>query len=304
MRCSSQIALVAVVLLTFPIMAQAKQATVEEAASQADEVAIQKAIDSYVAAFNRGDAKALAGHWSAEGELQTPAGNVIQGQKALSEDFAAYFQETKNVKLELLDVSITLLSPHVAQETGVARVIVPEEEPKETDYVAIHVKGKEGWKIDRISEQDPPLPPPTHYEQLQALEWMVGTWKDESEGSSIETTCDWTKNRNFLIRSFKVYIEDRADLEGTQVIGWDPHMGTIRSWLFDSDGGFGVGRWTGAENQWTVNSLHVLPDGRRASATNIHELIDENTLRFQSIGRTVDGELMPSIDPVEVRRVQ
>jgi hypothetical protein len=93
-----------------------------------------------------------------------------------------------------------------------------------------------------------------------------------------------------------------VDFEGSQIIGWDPHSQTIRSWLFDSDGGFGVGRWSGAGDRWTVQSLNVLPDGRRASATNIYERLDENTVRFRSIGRQVDGELLPNIEPVTVTR--
>ena len=42
------------------------------------------------------------------------------------------------------------------------------------------------------------------------------------------------------------------DLEGTQVIGWDPAAGTIRSWMFDSDGGFGEGTWSKKDNSWIV----------------------------------------------------
>ena len=64
------------------------------------------------------------------------------------------------------------------------------------------------------------------------------------------------------------------DLEGTQVIGWDPAAGTIRSWMFDSDGGFGEGTWSKKDNSWIVKFNQVLPDGRKASATNIYTLID------------------------------
>ena len=64
------------------------------------------------------------------------------------------------------------------------------------------------------------------------------------------------------------------DLEGTQVIGWDPAAGTIRSWMFDSDGGFGEGIWTKNDNTWIVKFSQVLPDGRKASATNIYTLVD------------------------------
>ncbi len=39
-----------------------------------EEAAIRKAIDSYVEAFNKADAKALAAHWGEQGEFTTPAG--------------------------------------------------------------------------------------------------------------------------------------------------------------------------------------------------------------------------------------
>ena len=183
-------------------------------------------------------------------------------------------------------------------------MIVPEGEPSETNYKAIHVKTTEGWRIDSVREQEAAAPPPSHYEQLKPLEWMVGKWADKSEKAQIETSCRWATNQNFLVRTFRVFVDGQVDFEGTDVIGWDPHAQAIRSWLFDSDGGFGAGRWSGSEDgRWTVQSLHVLPDGRRASATNIYEVVDENTVRFRSIGRQVDGELLPSIAPVEVVRV-
>jgi hypothetical protein len=181
-------------------------------------------------------------------------------------------------------------------------VLVPGAEPSETEYEAIHVKTAEGWKIDSIREEEAPAAAPSHYEQLKDLEWMIGRWVDAEGGSTVQTTCRWTTNRNFIVRSFKVLVEDHVDFEGTQVIGWDPYNQAIRSWMFDSDGGFAVGRWSGDGTRWTVHALHVLPDGRRASATMIYDVLDDNTVRFRSIGRQVDGELMPNIEPITVVR--
>lgn len=268
-----------------------------------DEAAILAAVDSYAEAFNKGDAKALAGHWTENGEFVTPAGNVLKGREALEEDFTAYFAENSGVKLELIETQIKMLSPHVASETGIARVILEGEAPSETSYEAIHVKTAEGWRIDSVKEDAPPETPPTHYEKLQALEWMIGTWVDNAEeGITIETTGRWTTNSNFIVRTFRVFIQDRVDFEGTQVVGWDPSIGAIRSWTFDSDGGFGVGRWSNSGSRWTVQALNVLPDGRRGSSTNIYDLLDENTIEFKSIGRQVDGELLPSIDTFTIVR--
>jgi uncharacterized protein (TIGR02246 family) len=281
---------------------EASDAAAVDVPVDSDEAAIRVAIESYVAAFNQADAAALAKHWTENGQFVTPAGVTLQGHQQLEDDFSAFFQENENAKLELIDTKIELVSPSVALETGLARLIAPDQEPKETDYRAFHVKTVEGWKIDSVREQDRPVAAPSHYEQLKDLEWMVGQWIDADGGSTVTTNGRWTKNQNFITRSFKVFVSDRVDFEGTQVIGWDPHRQTIRSWLFDSDGGFAAGRWTGSGQRWTVQTLSVLPDGRRASATNIYELIDSDTIRFQSIGRQVDGELLPNIEPVTIVR--
>jgi hypothetical protein len=112
----------------------------------------------------------------------------------------------------------------------------------------------------------------------------------------------WTKNKTFLNYSFKVSAPGVDDLEGTQVIGWDPAAGTIRSWMFDSDGGFGEGVWTKKDNSWIVKFSQVLPDGRKASATNIYALADGNTFTWRSIGRKVDGEFLPNTEDVKMVR--
>jgi hypothetical protein len=92
------------------------------------------------------------------------------------------------------------------------------------------------------------------------------------------------------------------DLEGNQVIGWDPAAGTIRSWMFDSDGGFGEGVWTRKGESWVVKFSQVLSDGRTATATNVYTLIDDNSYKWKSVGRTVDGELQPNIEEVKIVR--
>lgn len=267
-----------------------------------EQAAVEKCIASYVAAFNSGDAKALSAHWTEQGEYLTPAGEKWQGQKQLSESFTAYFAQTKNAKLEIVNTKVEQQSPSVIVETGTARVLAPDQEPLETDYQATHVKTTAGWKIDSLKETAMPLAPPSNFEQLQELAWMVGQWGDAEENSRIETACRWTRNQIFLVQSFKVYVEDRVDFEGTQIIGWDPQSQSIRSWTFDSDGGFGVGRWSSGEGRWSVQTLNVLPDGRRGSATNVYELVDKNTVRYRSVGRQVDGELLPSVGPVTVIR--
>ncbi len=267
-----------------------------------DEAAIARAIDSFVDAFNRGDAKTLAAHWTEHGDFVTASGQRWQGREEIAERYAAYFAEAVGVALELHDTRVEMQSPSVAVETGIARVVAPGEVSAESEYKAIHVKTAAGWKIDSVRETEIPQSP--ERDRLMQLDWMVGQWTDRDEQAEITTTSRWATNRSFLVQTFRVFIEDKIDFEGSQIIGWDPLAKAIRSWTFDSDGGFGVGRWSNEDGRWTVQTLYVLPDGRTGSATNIYQQVDNDTVVYRSVGRQVDGKILPSIDPITVVRVQ
>lgn len=277
-------------------------AVVAQETTPSDISVIRQSVDAYVAAYNAGDAKALAALWSEQGELISSDGSRWEGHQQLEQLFAADFSTTPGSKIEISEVEIELLSPRIAIETGVARVVDPNGEPSDTKYRAVHLKTPEGWRIESVKEAEVPLPPPSHYEHLQDLSWLVGQWASGAGDTQIETSCRWSSNQNFLVQTFKILVAGSVDFEGTQIIGWDPTLKSVRSWTFDSDGGFGVGRWSGGEGRWTAKILHTLPDGRRGSATNIYEIVDDDSVRYQSIGRQVDGELMPSVGPVTIAR--
>ena len=56
--------------------------------STSAEDAIRAKVDSYVAAYNRGDAKAVAAHWSDSGEWISPSGQRFQGKQAIEKEIA------------------------------------------------------------------------------------------------------------------------------------------------------------------------------------------------------------------------
>lgn len=271
-------------------------------AASPDTQPIYAAVQSYTEAFNQRDAQALANHWTEGGQLITSDGQEITGREALAKSFGAYFAESEKAQIELVDTDVRLLSPSVASESGVAIVSGAEGQPSETQYTAIHIQTPDGWKMDRVTETPLTGGGPSHYQHLESLAWLEGEWQDAGDDRQVQLTCRWTTNQNFLVNTFRVVGDEQGDFEGTQVIGWDPSAQTIRSWVFDSDGGFGVGRWSSEGDRWTVMTLNVLPDGRRGSATNVYQRLDDSTFKFSSVGRQVDGELMPSIPPVTVQR--
>jgi uncharacterized protein (TIGR02246 family) len=295
-RCALSTIAVALIVV---ISARAAETKSED---RPDENAIRAAVASYVAAFNQGNAAALAALWSPEAVYTNPlTGQQVVGRAEIEAQFAAIFAEAKGTKLEATTTSIQFVSPNVALERGTAKVIRPNEEPAESEYSAVYVNREGQWLLDRVTEEDVPIVP-SRYEELKDLEWMIGTWVDQDEEDRIETSCQWTKNRSFITRSFAVSIADRFQMSGIQIIGWDPASKQIRSWVFDSDGAFGEGTWNKKDKSWYIQSTGTLPDGSKSSSVNIITRVDENTFTWQSVNREAGGELLPNVDEVVVVR--
>ena len=268
----------------------------------ADEAAIRKTVEAYTQAFGKHDAKALADLWSPEAVYTNRlTGEQVVGRAAIAEQFSALFKEQPGLKLDVNPESIQLLSPNVAVEHGTATLLASKDEPEDVKYTAIYLKRDGRWLLDRVTDGTETVAP-SHYEQLKVLEWMVGTWVDEDDDARIETDCNWTKNRNFLTRSFSIAVGDRIDMAGMQIIGWDPAAKTIRSWTFDSDGGFAEATWTYKKDRWFIHNKGVLTDGQKASAVNVIKPVDDNSFTWQTVERTAGGELLPNIDEVLIVR--
>jgi uncharacterized protein (TIGR02246 family) len=271
----------------------------------ADESAIRANAEKYVEAYNRRDSKTMASMWSPDAVYMDPnTGEGVIGRDAIAKQFDYAFAGSEDAKLEVDVESINFLSPNVAIEEGRATVTYSDFPPEITDYTAVHVKREGQWLIDRVSEVEVPPPPPSHYENLKELDWMTGSWIDDNDNTLIETDCEWTKNRNFLTRSFVMSIGNEVQLSGMQIIGWDPAKQQIRSWVFDSDGAFSEGTWTRKENRWFIKQVGTLADGAQSTATHIITQLDDDAFTWQSTDRTVDGEVLPNIEEALVRRAQ
>jgi len=125
---------------------------------------------------------------------------------------------------------------------------------------------------------------------------------DDDDNATIQTDCDWAKNKNFMHRSFAVVIGDQVNMAGMQIVGWDPVAKQIRSWVFDSDGGFAEGKWTHKGNRWLIQQTGTLPDGSKSSAVNIIKKIDNDSFTWQTVQRSVNGDLLPDVEEVTVVR--
>ncbi|HVX11516.1 MAG TPA: SgcJ/EcaC family oxidoreductase [Pirellulales bacterium] len=265
---------------------------------------IEAEVAAYVEAFNAKDAAALAQHWSERGVYVRPSdGARLVGREAIQKEFATTFADRPDAVLAVKVETIRFVTSEVAIEEGTALVTsAPDTIPSRTDYTAVHVKRDGEWQIDSIRETQLPESDDSASDRLAELAWLVGDWNDQSPDASLETKVTWTKNKTFLSYSFKISTSNVDELEGTQIVGWDPVLKVIRSWMFDSEGGFGEGVWSRDGDRWLVKFQQILADGRTASSTNVYTQVDADTFTWQSIGREVDGEFLPNVAAVTLVR--
>jgi uncharacterized protein (TIGR02246 family) len=222
-------------LMLAGLLAANAQAQNNSARGDEDRKQIEASVKSYITAFNAADAKTLAAHWSPAGVyISRDTGARTTGRDALEKEFIAMFKQNKGAKLEAATTSIEFVSPNVAVEQGTAIVARADEEPEKTSYSAVHVRHGDKWLIDRISEETQADPPPSNHEKLKDLDWLVGTWVDEDGGDVVKTNCQWSRNKNYLVRTFTASVAGNVNLTGMQLVGWDAARKQFRSWVFDS----------------------------------------------------------------------
>jgi uncharacterized protein (TIGR02246 family) len=288
-------------LTAFALLACSATGFTQEKAPSEAEKAAKARDDAYIAAFEKGDAKALAAFYTEDTHYSTDDGTQINGRAAVQEGLVKYFAKNKGAKLQVEMESARLLTPDVLLEKGLSTVVPKEGEPETTRYSVTYVKKDGAWLIADLDEIE--LPAVDEAAQaLGDLDWLVGTWKDQTPGITVETKTNWTLGQHFLRRSFSVTREGEDPVQGTEVIGYDAAHGQLRSWIFDSAGGFGEGVWRQEGNKWLVQMTSTAIDGSQTTAQNVITRLAENKLTWESINRVREGEVLPNIDKVEVVR--
>jgi uncharacterized protein (TIGR02246 family) len=268
-----------------------------------DEKALKLNAAAYTKAFNAGDAKALAAMWTADGDFVDTTGRLLRGRAAIEKDLAALFAESGALTIDITPESYRFLSPDVAIETGLARVTrAADGSATACRYTVVHVKRDGKWLMSSVRES--PHEPPTNYEHLRDLEWLIGKWEAKANGAMLEQTCEWTANKNFITRSYTARAADGATHTGLQIIAWDPMARRLRSWTFNSDGSFHSEWWAREGSRWVVTATGISREGSQAQSTNILVRVNDDTFTWRSGQRRVAGTSLPDMAEVKVSRVK
>jgi uncharacterized protein (TIGR02246 family) len=266
-----------------------------------DEAAIRAAVQGFAAAFQAGDAKALTALFTDEAEYLDEGNPPIHGREALAKSYGEFFAKRKELKAAAKTESIRFLGPDTAIEEGTFTVTVKDTPPSESRYSALYVRQADKWYIALLKEWEDDT---TNKATLEDLAWLIGTWESTGPEITAKTTYSWTANKSFIRAEFSITPKKAGEkaTAGVQVIGVDPAVGRIRSWLFGSDGGIGEATWGWDGELWMIDSAGTLADGSSTSAINFLARSGTDGFTWRSVSRTQAGETLPDLPVVTVKR--
>jgi uncharacterized protein (TIGR02246 family) len=268
---------------------------------EAELAAVRATSGSFITAFNKGDAKAVAAHWTEDGDYTDESGAKFSGREAIEREYARFFAAHPGHKIKLTIDSLKLLGDSAAIEDGRASLDPPPAgAPATSKYTAIHVKADGKWLMSTV--RDSRIETPSTYGNVADLEWLIGTWTAEEHGARTESVCRWVAGKSFVERSYTVTRADGTTASGVQLIGWNPQGGRVQSWNFSSDGGHAIGVWTPRDGGWSAEIRGTTGDGTPTTAVNLLTKLDDNAYVWQSVNRTAGGQPLADTGEVILKR--
>jgi uncharacterized protein (TIGR02246 family) len=274
------------------------------AGKKSDEAAIRKQAQAFSDAFNKGDLDALAALWTADAEFVREDGKVISGRAAIRDMLEAGIKAFKGTKQRIRVRTIRFVRPEVATEEGSAVMVSPDGSVQSGPYLAVWVKQGGKWLLSSVRDlpgtDDTEEDKAASYPRLKPLAWLVGEWTNKK--GDVTVSCKWAPNQSFIVQVFTVKQADGKVLTVSQQIGWDGPGEAVRSWIFDSQGGYSVGAWSREGNTWTVATEGSLPDGRVGTSTSTYKYLNDDSFTWTSRDRVVDEEPLPEVDVTFTRK--
>lgn len=263
-----------------------------------DRAAIAKSASAFTAAFDAGDAKAVAVMWTEDGEYVGLDQEKFRGRAAIEKAFAEFFAKNKGATIGIKIESVRFPSKTTALEEGTLSVRIGKK-TNTAKYSVLHVQEDGKWRMALVREWEDES---TASANVKDLDWLVGKWQGKTADGVVEMTFGWNKNKTFIQGGFVAKTKDAPS--GTHTIGRDPVDDVLRSWVFGDDGSIGQGIWFQDGALWTVQSLTKMLDGSMVTSTNLLNVTSPDSFTWQSVGRRQDGAAMPDTLPVKLTRIK
>jgi len=260
-----------------------------------EESAVREVLQHYGEAFTKGQAPSVGPAFTENALYITAGGAQVAGRETIQKRLADYLSTHKGDKMRLTAQQIRFVTPQVAQVQGDIEIRGPGGPPDFGRYSALLVKKSGRWMIDTLRDLPPPTPSETVVaaNRLRELAWMVGEWRHSEGDNSVSLNCRYNAASTFLLWDYTIKQAGKELMTVQQRVGWDPQSQTLRSWVFDSVGGFAEGKWSAdAGGAWEIQQSGVVPDGSGAAATCLVIPVDDNSFRYRMTDRRLNGSRM------------
>lgn len=265
---------------------------------------LQASFKGFETAFNQHDAKTIAKLWQENAvHRQTASAGSLEGRAAILAAYESLFQTDPQAKLIITLNSIRDVAPNVASVKCSTQLLHTDKSVTFSRLSALLAKHGDQWLISEVEETDVPVGAAVSPGALHQLDWLVGTWVDGNEKSTVSNQISRISGGNFLARQYQFDTAQGFSQSGMQIIGWDSEHSVIRCWQFDGDGSFGEGTFeqTGPTT-WRCPMVLKLVDGRRASYSQVIERVSNNELKLSLVNMEVDGQALPGSGPDKLTR--
>lgn len=277
------------------------KSSAEPRESSPELAAIRAGSAAFVAAFNKGDAKAIAALWTEDGEYIDDRGRRFAGREAIEKGYAELLSDNPGAVMQIAIDSLRLVSPNTAIEDGRASVKSGSGGAGGASrYTVVHAKADGKWLM--ASVRDTAFELPAAVRSAADLEWLIGTWVAEEHGVRTESVCRWAVDGRFIERRYTTTQLDGTKISGVQWIGWNAQGGHVQSWDFSPEGGHAVGVWSPTEGGWQAKVEGITGDGISTAAVNRLTRLDDSAYAWQSVQRFLGDVALPDTNEIIIKR--
>lgn len=260
-----------------------------------------KCVQNYTEVWHKHDPKAIASMYSEDARFEDEYGEVHQGRVSIQELFAESSGTSEGAKLTVTVDSARMLGKDVLIIRGTSTV-TQGDEASDSEFTATLVKSGEKWLIADVSEKSL-VAQTVAADELSKLQALIGTWRPEGDDAKFEATAKMSLNGAFLTRKTKSLGDGEDNFTSVEVIGYDPVNDHLKSWFFDSEGGFGEGYWRQEGDKWVVHRKVTMPDGGMFSSEYHLEWGDGDHITVATISKSLNGQVLPNAEPIKIKRV-
>ncbi len=289
------------------VLAQGPQ---KAAAAEDDARAMRDALDaatrSYVEATNGRRFEALADQWTEGAEL-SEGGGMIVGREAIVASIRDWLDANPEARIAIRLTGVKALGASAARVRGVMSFTrKPGAKTIETRFESLRVLEGATWRLAESTVE------PSQVDALEALAWMVGTWRatDPDSGATVDASYQRVAGGHLILGGIRHRAPARDGLPATEIdvvelIHPDKATGSVRSWVFDSTGARAEGAFETDGTSFNRRFVGTTADGAAGDVARWVQVIvptGDSACTMQSIERTLDGKPLPDKAPLHFKR--